>query len=157
MLQHVPNVHTNTCVWRKKRKENQLSISCTVRRYRNREWVRGRGHSWPLTPPPFHPAVSLCFNFVQSICAGEWKLYKRKKRKGVHLCVYQVLSERGTAGLSEKFICVTLNGPQLFSNSDRRSSLLLLGRSGGSRYDNSSSGFASSGRSCEKITTKWQR
>lgn len=35
---------------------------------------------------------------------------------------------------------------QLFSKRDRRSSLLLLGRSGGSRYERSSSGFVSSGR-----------
>lgn len=47
---------------------------------------------------------------------------------------------------SEKFY-VSLKLPQLFSKSDRRSSLLLLGRSGGSRYDSSSSGLASSGRS----------
>lgn len=39
-----------------------------------------------------------------------------------------------------------LEGPQLFSNSERRSSLLLLGRSGGSKYESSSSGFANSGR-----------
>lgn len=37
-------------------------------------------------------------------------------------------------------------GLQLFSKRDRRSSLLLLGRSGGSRYERSSSGFVSSGR-----------
>lgn len=54
---------------------------------------------------------------------------------------------RDTAG-SQKSLCVS-ELPQLFSKSDRRSSLLLLGRSGGSRYDNSSSGFASSGRSCK--------
>lgn len=34
---------------------------------------------------------------------------------------------------------------QLFSKRDRRSSLLLLGKSGGSRYESSSSGFVSSG------------
>lgn len=36
---------------------------------------------------------------------------------------------------------------QLFSKRDRRSSLLLLGKSGGSRYESSSSGFVSSGSS----------
>lgn len=41
---------------------------------------------------------------------------------------------------------VRRKGPQLFSNSERRSSLLLFGRSGGSKYESSSSGFASSGR-----------
>lgn len=51
---------------------------------------------------------------------------------------------RETAG-SQRSSCVS-ELPQLFSKSDRRSSLLLLGRSGGSRYDNSSSGLASSGR-----------
>lgn len=40
----------------------------------------------------------------------------------------------------------TEGGLQLFSKRDRRSSLLLLGRSGGSRYERSSSGFVSSGR-----------
>lgn len=54
---------------------------------------------------------------------------------------------RDNAG-SQKSLCVS-ELPQLFSKSDRRSSLLLLGRSGGSRYDNSSSGLASSGRSCK--------
>lgn len=49
---------------------------------------------------------------------------------------------------SQKSSCVS-ELPQLFSKSDRRSSLLLLGRSGGSRYDNSSSGLASSGSSCK--------
>ena len=43
---------------------------------------------------------------------------------------------------------------QLFSNRDSRSSLLLLGRSGGPRYDSSSSGFVSSGRS---LTTTERR
>lgn len=77
----------------------------------------------------------------------------------MHLCVYQVLNDcpgflRETAG-SQKSLC---ESPQLFSKSDRRSSLLLLGRSGGSRYDNSSSGLASSGSSCkgeEMITKLW--
>lgn len=41
-------------------------------------------------------------------------------------------------------------GLQLFSKRDRRSSLLLLGRSGGSRYERSSSGFVSSGRSWKR-------
>lgn len=59
---------------------------------------------------------------------------------------------RDTAG-SQKSLCVS-ELPQLFSKSDRRSSLLLLGRSGGSRYDNSSSGFASSGRSCKERKRK---
>lgn len=58
-------------------------------------------------------------------------------------------SRGGNCRQSEKFM-VCLNLPQLFSKSDRRSSLLLLGRSGGSRYDNSSSGLASSGRSCKR-------
>lgn len=43
-------------------------------------------------------------------------------------------------------------GLQLFSKRDRRSSLLLLGRSGGSRYERSSSGFVSSGRSWRRNT-----
>jgi len=52
----------------------------------------------------------------------------------------------GETADSQKSLCVP-ELPQLFSKSDRRSSLLLLGRSGGSRYDKSSSGLASSGRS----------
>lgn len=50
-------------------------------------------------------------------------------------------------GAVSKCSCVS-GTPQLFSKSDRRSSLLLLGRSGGSRYERSSSGLASSGSSC---------
>lgn len=45
-------------------------------------------------------------------------------------------------------------GLQLFSNRDRRSSLLLLGRSGGSRYERSSSGFVSSGRSWKRMKSR---
>lgn len=69
----------------------------------------------------------------------------------MHLCVYQVLNDG--PGFSGKLQAVrkvyVSDSSQLFSKSDRRSSLLLLGRSGGSRYDNSSSGLASSGSSCK--------
>lgn len=51
----------------------------------------------------------------------------------------------------------TEGGLQLFSKRDRRSSLLLLGRSGGSRYERSSSGFVSSGRSWKKSTEAQMR
>ncbi len=69
----------------------------------------------------------------------------------MHLCVYQVLSNHtGFSGTLQAVRKVYVSDlPRLFSKSDRRSSLLLLGRSGGSRYDNSSSGLASSGRSCK--------
>lgn len=49
------------------------------------------------------------------------------------------------------------SGLQLFSKRDRRSSLLLLGRSGGSRYERSSSGFVSSGRSWKRSTETQMR
>lgn len=57
-------------------------------------------------------------------------------------------SVRGTDGEGAEWggMAPTESGLQLFSKRDRRSSLLLLGRSGGSRYERSSSGFVSSGR-----------
>lgn len=65
----------------------------------------------------------------------------------MHLCVYRPpfwLSWLRVLTVSVSI--VHWKWPQLFSNNDRRSSLLLLGRSGGSKYESSSSGFANSGR-----------
>lgn len=70
--------HTPVCGVQKKIKKNQLSIAA---------------QSKSIAPRLPHPAASLSFNLFQSICAGQSKLYKRKKRKGVHLCVYQVRSD----------------------------------------------------------------
>lgn len=66
---------------------------------------------------------------------------------------------RGTDGEGAEWggMAPTESGLQLFSKRDRRSSLLLLGRSGGSRYERSSSGFVSSGRSWKGSTEAQMR
>lgn len=148
MLQHFPNVHTPVwCLemW------NQTSIAA---QFKVSPPMRGQGKVGRGRPPL--PMASLSPNLFCLMPAGQWSLYMRKRRKGVHLCVCQVQSNLLTAALGwgrggtvSKCSCVS-GKPQLFSKSDRRSSLLLLGRSGGSRYDSSSSGLASSGRSCEE-------
>lgn len=114
----------------------------------------GQGRVGPT--PPADGILSP--NLFRLTPAGQWSLYTRKRRKGVHLCVCQVQSSLLSGGrgaiVSKMSVRVCPETPQLFSKSDRRSSLLLLGRSGGSRYDSSSSGLASSGRSCEEKNTQ---
>lgn len=84
----------------------------------------------------------------ERVCAGQTKTVHEEEERGECIFVFFrppfwlewlrvcALSVRRTIG----------KWPQLFSNSERRSSLLLLGRSGGSKYERSSSGFANSGR-----------
>lgn len=61
-----------------------------------------------------------------------------------------VCTGRGSDG---KCICVVEGlTSQLFSKRDSRSSLLLLGRSGGSRYDRTSSEFIRSGSRFKEVS-----
>lgn len=77
-------------------------------------------------------------------------VHEEEEKGSASLCLSSTEQPaHGGGGTVSKCSCVSAM-PQLFSKSDRRSSLLLLGRSGGSRYDSSSSGLASSGRSCEE-------
>lgn len=98
-----------------------------------------------------HPVSRRVFefwtSFSQSALANENCTRGRRERECIFAFIkYWATVPRALCRQSEKFyVCLKL--PQLFSKSDRRSSLLLLGRSGGSRYDSSSSGLASSGRS----------
>lgn len=125
--------HTPVCGVKK-----PTEYSCTVQKYRH--IVRGTPSSTSHCFLEFEPlSVNLCWPM---------KTVQEEEVKGsASLCLSS--TERppcvlgGNCRQSEKFVS---DLPQLFSKSDRRSSLLLLGRSGGSRYDNSSSGLASSGR-----------
>lgn len=71
----------------------------------------------------------------------------RKRSKGsASLCLSTAILALVAQSPYKSLLMVRWPWPQLFSNSERRSSLLLLGRSGGSKYESSSSGFANSGR-----------